>query len=207
MPNWCENNLSIYGKIEDMEKIMEVIKVGDEEFSLLETLYPTPDELMLGNVPFIPNEQMKENGKKLGFESWYDWRIAKWGCKWPESSLELGQEYRTFGNYAEIAFNFETPWGPPIDAFNKISKDYPKILFALYYEEPGMGFCGNNVWANGKCVESTESQLVSRYFDESYLYDIYIENNTDSITYINNPTGKEINFLPEISATTIKETK
>jgi hypothetical protein len=70
-----------------------------------------------------------------------------------------------------------------------------------------MGFCGTNVWANGECVESTESELVSRYFDESYLYDTYIEKNTDSIVYINNPTGKEIDFLAEINAATIEETK
>ena len=36
-------------------------------------------------------------------------------------------------------------WGPPIEAFDKISQDFPKILFCLYYEEPGMGFCGRKV--------------------------------------------------------------
>lgn len=175
MPNWCENNLSIYGKIEDMQKIMEIITIEDGQFSLLETLYPTPDELMMGNVPFVSNEQMKENAKKYGFESWYDWRIAHWGCKWPESSLAIGQEYTKHDDgTAVIAFNFETAWAPPIEAFDKISEDYPNLLFCLYYQEPGMGFCGTNVWANGEQVESTEAELVSSYFDEEYLFDKFI---------------------------------
>ena len=207
MPNWCENNLSIYGKIEDMQKIMEIITIEDGQFSLLETLYPTPDELMMGNVPFVSNEQMKENAKKYGFESWYDWRIAHWGCKLAESDLSIGQEFTIIDDYAMIAFNFETPWGPPIDAFHKISKDHPNILFALYYEEPGMGFCGNNVWANGECVEETEADLVSRFFDEEYLYGEYIGKKEISGGEISNPAGKQINFLAEIGAVTIEETK
>jgi hypothetical protein len=207
MPNWCENNLSIYGKKEDMDKLMDVINIGNNEFSLLEKLYPTPEALLIGDVPMNPDEVQLENFKLYGYKSWYDWRCDKWGCKWPESDLSIGQEYTVFGEYAEIAFNFETPWGPPIQAFNKISGDYPNILFALYYEEPGMGFCGTNVWAGGDCVEETEADLVSRYFDEEYLYSEYIGNHENPSGYINNPTGRQINFIAEIGALNIAEDK
>lgn len=176
MPNWCENNLSIYGSVEDMNKILSVMKKEDGEYSILEALYPTPEELNIGNVSFNPDEQQIANQEKYGYKSWYDWRIDKWGCKWPESELFLGQEYTLNDNgNGVIAFNFETPWGPPIEAFNKISQDYPNLLFCLYYEEPGMGFCGKNVWAKGECIESEESQMVSSYFDEDYLFEMYID--------------------------------
>lgn len=179
MPNWCSNNLSIYGHKDDMQNLLDVIKVGEDNYILLEALYPTPDELNIGDVPFVPDERMNALKEKYGYTSWYEWRIDKWGCKWPESDLFIGQEYTEVDDHrAVIAFNFETPWGPPIEAFNKISTDYPNLLFCLYYEEPGMGFCGKNIWANGECVESVEAELVTHHFDEEYLFDTYIKDNT-----------------------------
>lgn len=179
MPNWCENNLSIYGKKEDMEKIMKVITSTEQEYSLLESLYPTPEALNIGDASFAKDSpEQIANKEKYGYADWYDWRIDKWGCKWPESSLEIGQEYTEYGDYAVIAFNFETPWSPPIEAFSKISQDYPNLLFCLYYEEPGMGFCGRNVWANGETKEEDSSELISRWFDEDYLYTEYVVDNS-----------------------------
>lgn len=171
MPNWCENNLSIYGKKEDMDKFMEVITLPDGQYELLEKLYPTPEELNIGHVSMTPDEQQLANEKKYGYKSWYDWRIDKWGTKWTESDLNLGQDYTIRGDNSEIAFNFETAWAAPIEAFDKISKDYPNLLFCLYYQEPGMGFCGRNVWLNGEAIEVTHGELISSYFDEEYLYE------------------------------------
>lgn len=170
MPNWCENNLSIAGSIDDMKKILDVIKIKENEYSLLETLYPVPkglDELE-GKDPL--------NG--------YYWRLANWGTKWAESDITIGQEYteNEKDNYAVIAFNFETAWSPPIEAFNKISKDYPNLLFCLYYEEHGMGFCGRNIWALGEEEESTSAELVNRWFSEDYLYESLIKDQLTKTT-------------------------
>jgi hypothetical protein len=177
MPNWCQNNLSIYGKKEDMMKFIEVISINEDEYALLEKLYPTPEELLIGNVSMSPDEQQLKNEEKFGYKSWYDWRIDKWGTKWTESELQIGQELTHYdsGNSA-IAFNFESAWSPPVEAFDKISMDYPNLLFCLYYEEPGMCFCGKNVWVNGESIESVQAELVSDYFDEEYLYEEYIAN-------------------------------
>ena len=178
MPNWCENQLSIYGKKEDMDKFISVIKAGEDEYKLLETLYPTPEELSIGDVSMTPDEQQLANQQKFGYKSWYDWRIDKWGTKWPESDLRIAQDYTNRADdRVEIAFGFDTAWSPPIEAFDKISMDYPNLLFCLYYEEPGMGFCGKNVWANGESIESYQGDLITDYFDEDYLFEEYIENN------------------------------
>ena len=40
-----------------------------------------------------PDEQQIANFEKFGYKSWYDWRIDKWGTKWNESDLSIGQEY------------------------------------------------------------------------------------------------------------------
>lgn len=178
MPNWCSNNLSIHGKQEDMEKLMEVITISEDEYSLLEKLYPTPEELNIGDVSMSPDEQQLANQEKFGYKSWYDWRIDKWGTKWSESDLHVGQDYTKHEDgTATIAFNFESAWAPPLKAFDKISEDYPNILFCIYYEEAGMAFCGRTVWANGERVENYEAELIDRYFDEEYLFDSYINNN------------------------------
>lgn len=177
MPNWCENHLSIYGKTEDMQEFMKVITNADGSYSLLENLYPTPEELNIGNVSMTPDEQQIRNQEKFGYKSWYDWRIDKWGTKWAENDLNIGQEYteRPDG-HSVIAFNFETAWAPPLEAFDKIAMDYPNLLFCIYYEEPGMAFCGNKIWAKGEVVQQEQAELVSRYFDEEYYYDEYCVN-------------------------------
>ena len=176
MPNWCENQLSITGPHEDMVKLHGIIRISEDEFQLLEALYPTPEDLKIGDVSLVPDEKQTSNLEKHGYKSWYDWRIDKWGCKWPESSLHVSQSFTYYTHLAQIAFTFETPWGPPIEAFHKISQDWPKLLFCLYYEEPGMGFCGTSVWGNGEIQEESQSELIHRYFDEEYLYETYIAN-------------------------------
>lgn len=176
MPNWCENFLSITGNPEEMDKFHEIIKTGDGEYELLERLYPTPEDLKIGNVSTVPDEKQLNNLEKYGYKSWYDWRIDKWGCKWPESSLHVSQEYGSIGDLNQIAFRFETPWGPPNQAFDKISSDWENLLFCLYYEEGGIGFCGKRVWGNGEIMEEYDGELIQNYFDEFYLYDTYITN-------------------------------
>ena len=176
MPNWCENHLSIYGKKEDMDKFISVIKAGEDEYKILDNLYPTPEELMIGDVSFTVDEIQKANLEKFGYKSWYDWRIDKWGTKWQECDLFVQQEYTIRAeDKSEIAFGFNTAWAPPIEAFNKISADYPSILFCLYYEEPGMGFCGKNIWFDGECKEEYQSELIQNYFEEDYLFETYSE--------------------------------
>lgn len=179
MPNWCENQLSITGKKDELTKLLNIADVNGE-YKLLETLYPMPEELNISSTFGEADDQLKKlhevNKEKYGHTDWYSWRNANWGCKWPESDLRIAQELsdNNDGTWT-IALDFETPWGPPIEAFEKIASDYPSLLFCLYYEEPGMGFCGNNIWAKGECVDSSQSEIVNRHFDEQYLYDLYME--------------------------------
>ena len=187
MPNWCSNNLSIHGKQEDMKKLMEVITISEGEYSLLEKLYPTPEALNIGDVSMNPDEQQKANLEKYGYKSWYDWRIDKWGTKWAESDLYVNQDYTEHSDgTASIALSFESAWCPPLEAFDKISMDYPNLLFCIYYEEPGMAFCGNCIWALGERKEETQSELVTSEFDEDYLFEEFITNRTAEVLGINN---------------------
>lgn len=193
MPNWCSNNLYVYGEKEDMMKFLYVIsrkldkqnnvieanevvlkdyKHGDVEVTLLENLYPTPQDLLIGDAPVVHNDTQKSNIEKYGFPDWYQWRIEKWGTKWGESDLYFNSPFVS-GNHIEIDFDFQTAWSPPIEAFDKISKDYPNILFCLYYLEEGMAFCGRNVWINGESIESYQAEYINDEFDTEYLFSEY----------------------------------
>jgi len=177
--------LSITGKEEEVKRIFEIIEQPVDnggEYNIIANLYPCPEEL-LGTTATRDEsnwtEQQKANKEKYGYTDWYQWRIDKWGTKWPDSDTRSESDpviATSSDGVSTIAFGFETPWGPPIEAFHKISSDYPNLLFCLYYEEPGMGFCGKNIWANGEEVESESSELISSYFDEDYLYEHYVEN-------------------------------
>lgn len=186
MPNWCENHLVIAGKEEELDKLIEKLKQVpshipeneinmNEGYCIFENLYPTPTDLLIGDAPMRHNETQKSNVEKHGHPDWYSWRIDHWGTKWTETGLSIAQEKHVSKRtgIASIGFNFDTAWGPALGLFQKAAEDYPNIMFCLYYQEPGMGFCGRNVWINGEEVESQESELVSDYFDEEYLYDIY----------------------------------
>jgi hypothetical protein len=180
MPNWCENQLSITGKPDDMKPFLEKIRKVNGDYRLLEALYPTPKDLLLdGQNTYISEDkwtpEQKANHEKYGYADWYFWRIDKWGTKWQEDDLYLAQDYHVNdrNGLASIAFSFNSAWSPPIEAFNKIAADYPNLLFTLYYEEPGMGYCGSNVWAKGECVQSEHADLIGRYFDEDYLFEHY----------------------------------
>ena len=75
----------------------------------------------------------------------------------------------------EIAYRFDTAWGPAIDWQKKVTKDYPGIIFHLWYEETGMGFCGTLTNFAGETVEEVESVILAKDPDMEYMYERYKE--------------------------------
>lgn len=126
MPNWCSCDLEITGKKEDITKLLENAKKEDSLFSI-EKLFP------------MPNTET----------DWYNWRTTNWGTKWDLSDVQLDNQ----GEFVQLTF--ETAWGPPLEAFDKISKDYPSLNFAMTFREPGMDFFGKAEFKNGKNSEET----------------------------------------------------
>lgn len=136
MPNWCSNEMNIKGKKEDLDLLLEKANNEEENNPLsLDKLFPT-----------------ENTGKEDG---WYEWRLANWGTKWDLSDVELERL-----SDDEISVRFSTAWSPPLEAFVKISKDYPEIEFSVFYSEPGADFCGKAEISNGsvddKCVSYSE---------------------------------------------------
>lgn len=168
MPNWCQNNLVIEGKKEDLEDFVSKSKNG--KFTL-ETYYPY---------------ETKDG-------EWdYDWCLANWGTKWdvndkvgmvlvyensPEEPGLVDKTTEMIELEGEITLKFDTAWGPPLAGIAKIAKDYPKLTFKHTYFEAGNWFAGNIQYGKGinsSLVEFSGDQLTDDLIKDlgfdSYYY-------------------------------------
>ena len=143
MPNWCNNTIELYH--EDIEMINRA-KAALERGEFLNEFIPVPEELKIvaGRVGDNADEnqiahekRMEENLQKCGYSTWYDFCINQWGCKWDVGG---GDANVTVGHFNNLTASFDSPWGPPIQAYEKL-EELGFIIRASYYE-PGMQFCG-----------------------------------------------------------------
>ena len=136
MPNWCNNTLTIQGPTDTLKPLWdEAQKTG-----LLNAIKPMPKELEDTTSP-APKEGTPQPLVD-GFDNWYDWRVANWGCKWDVDTE--GLEFTDNGDgTASIAGWFDSPWGPPIEAYNTFCDDMDNCSLESFYEEGGMDFAGH----------------------------------------------------------------
>ena len=137
-----------FDEIRLMALISTPPELGKESDLSFHQLYSVPDEVRA--IPYSRNTAV-EVYKKLGIpeEDWvdsgYEWEQKHWGCKWGSSEAELTER-----EDGMLGYTFNTPWGPPMEFMEKVTKDYPELCFELEYEEPGMAFAGKSEWSDGK---------------------------------------------------------
>jgi len=155
MPNWCQNELKIIGKKEDIKKFLEKIKPTlkrKKYINLFSELFPCP-KILEKKSPNPKTREEKELIKKYGDDGsgWWNWCVEKWGTKW-DIDLEIISE-----NDHELTYETNSAWSPPLEGFTEISKLFPNLTFFINYIEPGMGFMGISKIKNGKiddhCVD------------------------------------------------------
>lgn len=128
MPNWCKNNLVLYGDKLEIQRAMKLLK-DDEGHLTFNKAVPMPLPLEDTTSPTpkdMPEARKKELKKRYGADNWYDWRLKNWGVKWDASESDF---------YDEDAVTFETPWGPPITFLEKFSLEFPSITFAIQFAD------------------------------------------------------------------------
>lgn len=132
MPNWCYNLIEVYG--------------GDEDGKERERFFSESD--FSTTTPLQKYLPMSEYHKTMeGYnDGGYEWCHETWGTKWPESDLYL------IDNDYSLDFSFDSPWGPPIEGYQKISAMFPELFFLHYYQEDGMCFSGSIIYHNGSQV-------------------------------------------------------
>ena len=143
MPNWCNNTLTIQGPTETLKPLWE--EANREDSGLLNAMVPMPKALEDTTSPTPEKGQAGYKGPQPeidGFTNWYDWRVANWGCKWDVDTE--GLEFTDNGDgTAAITGWFDSPWAPPIEAYNTFLDDMDNCSLESFYEEGGMDFAGH----------------------------------------------------------------
>jgi hypothetical protein len=154
MPNWCENKLDVSGNEIDVQKFKELTLVKDDVGNglhfTMEILSTTPSELLeqtspntwrgeetdiAGKLEF--EKKIEELKQKYGHTDWYDWRVKNWGTKWDAAESYILDDEDEF-----FSIEYNTAWGPNIEWVRYVAKQFTELTFTLWFQEPGMGFCG-----------------------------------------------------------------
>ena len=150
MPNWCQNEVSIFGDEKEIKKFIKYIKSDESDFDF-NKIYPMPKELenTTSGSEDMQSDEQKANSKEwkieFGADNWYDWRNMHWGTKWnldPES-INLDDS-----DPEHIVIEFLTAWSPPegilsrLNEVFKFNKGEDALTIQWFYREDGMGYAG-----------------------------------------------------------------
>jgi hypothetical protein len=108
-----------------------------------------------------PNWWADTERLRLEDKSWYSWNITNWGVKWDVAVSDNNQwpdttmEDDVNGENHVVYYNFNTAWAPPIPAIQKLSAQYPSLLFTLSYEEE-TGWGGEMEVLRGEIISESE---------------------------------------------------
>lgn len=188
MPNWCNQQLSVIGDWEEVQRFTDSIKVNDE-YSL-NHLYPTPEGLVGTTAGFwtkepnpawaervIRGEMTEEHYKQLvadneegykadmrnmleyGYKNWYDWNNANWGTKWGACDVHSFENWKISDVLMGMSIKFQSAWSPADKLIQNISQQFPTLIFSVKFTEEGMGFAGVGVFRNGVIIGDAEVEI------------------------------------------------
>jgi len=145
MPNWCDCELNVRGKTEDVHRLREAVKSDDEVLSA-NRIIPYPEKFR--RLDEVANQHEAEhpddwqNRPKDGFNSGgYDWCIQNWGTKWGFCHSETISEEECQGE-TTLEYRFASAWDPPIPLIKKLGEMFPMLEIELRYFECGAAFNG-----------------------------------------------------------------
>ena len=96
------------------------------------------------------------NIRNYGAPTWYEWCVENWGTKWNSCDTYIS------GN----ALCFWTAWSPCLPVIEAMSKMFPDVIIDYWYEEPGMSFCGREIYLAGKPIYTEEADLEEHWIDD-----------------------------------------
>ena len=167
MPNYCYNKLTIKGTKTQMNNFYSFLGSDPEKNFNMQNILPLPTELENSTAPTrfdavgikevltknnnktkIPtnkngqSEQEFRNycdllRKKYGYDNWYDWCNANWGCKWDIDELEILER-----NDNILYLSYTTAWIPNFEFIKFLGQIFPYLTFENKYYEPNMSLSG-----------------------------------------------------------------
>jgi len=162
MPNWCRNELTIYGNSESIKKFKSAVfgyKMPSDdcvEIILSQLHQHVSSEAMKQIRDVIQNDGLTLYNLDVLFEKLYPipqemvdsddydeinkWCIKHWGTKADAWDIKVH-----IIDECSISFTFYTAWSPPIEWVDHVASLFPDVNFDLEYSEPGMGFSGQHI--------------------------------------------------------------
>ncbi|MYA41609.1 MAG: hypothetical protein F4Z31_07650 [Gemmatimonadetes bacterium] len=168
MPNWCQNELSVYGPKDQVREIYDLIvnELEDDKIAVtFDRVIPMPKILQKvttggtkidgeyvttwvneGEWPDVKARKLNEGEQLLidaiGYPSWYEWAIDNWGTKWDACESRLITPFEVWEDEAEFAVAFDTAWSPPEPFFNALQERFENVRVGGFYREDGLQFAG-----------------------------------------------------------------
>lgn len=142
MPNWCHNDLWVFGDGEQIDALLDA--VTDHTTGAIEickSLLPVPDALPEGEI--ICDSNGEPMFQTLTNER-YQWTLENWGVKWGDCDTIVERL-----QWGLAQFRYDTPWSPMTTAIENISMLWPELVFTEQFHEPGMQMLGVNGIENG----------------------------------------------------------
>ena len=186
MPNWVFNGLTIEGNKDQVNKLIEqmntpfvgyVERNGDLAYSVSSRKYPNPVFAFRNIIAptdidaYLKQPEFDATKPMYTGDDWYNWNNRNWGTKWDvanqEGSENTYMEEWDNGENKVVYYNFDTAWSAPFAAIEKLSAQYPTLLFSLSYKEEG-GWGGEAEYLRG--VEISVNQYDNKCEACEYEY-------------------------------------
>lgn len=187
MPNWVYNGLTIEGNPEQVDKLVEQMNKpfvdsikpnGDLAYSIQQRKYVNPifsfrNIVAPTDLDAYHSQPVFPEKFSLAFEGsdWYNFNNREWGTKWDVAVAEGDEHPTTYmegpvanGDNKVVYYNFETAWSRPLPALQKLSAQYPTLLFTLSYEEE-TGWGGEMEFLRGEIISESEYDSMCRDCD------------------------------------------
>jgi hypothetical protein len=108
---------------------------------------------------------------KFETNDWYNFNVREWGTKWDVAVAEDDKYPDTYiegpvanGENKAVYYNFNTAWSRPMGALEKLSTQYPNLLFTLVYEEE-TGWGGECEFLRGQVISYSEYENMCKECD------------------------------------------
>ena len=143
MPNNCANQLTVKGPADQVAAFKDRAK-GNKEALDLNKFVPMPEEFRETEHPVRDVKEWTALIEKYGTADWRTWALNNWGTKWGCYEGEVFDEGEGY-----VIYLFYTAWGPFAQSvLQKMSEEYPGLLFSLVFAERLMDFWG--AWDAGR---------------------------------------------------------
>ena len=153
MPNWCQNEVSIYAENKQGEKELKRFFIDcfirDEDKQGVQLDF----ELVIPYPVDAPARDPKTKLAKMSiaemtqtpFAKWYNdhgyyWCLENWGTKWNAHDFTINDQHTIDSTCVDM--QFITAWCPPTGIHAKIKEMLPNCVIEWFYREDGMHVSG-----------------------------------------------------------------